>query len=96
MINPFAATRRVDVERFERLHWGTWITSMLINHASRSRLVCPEDLLIIALFLWLATLDLAAAFRGRTPSAGYVRHKACAIGTWARADELPSTRRTRR
>jgi hypothetical protein len=73
MTNSFGAARRVDIERFDRSHWSVRITSVLVNHASRVRFVCSEDLLIVGLFLWLATLHFVAALRGRAPSAGVAR-----------------------
>src|ERR1700751_3132272 len=53
VINFFGSARRADVARIDRFHWSAWITSVLVSHASRARFLCSEDLIIVALFLWL-------------------------------------------
>ena len=82
MINLFGSARRADIARIERFHWSAWITSVL-SHASRVRFVCSEDLIIVTLFLWLASLHVASASRGRGRSAGDVCHQGRGIGARA-------------
>jgi hypothetical protein len=78
MINLFGSARRADVARIDRFHWSAWITSVLVSHASRARFLCSEDLIIVALFLWLGSLRVATASHsgGRPAPTFAARHVA--------------------
>jgi hypothetical protein len=79
MINLFGSARRADVARIDRFHWSAWITSVLVSHASRARFLCSEDLIIVALFLWLGSLRVATASHSGGRPAGDVCRQARGI-----------------
>ena len=93
LISSFAAARRAVIARIDRFHWSACITSSLVSHASRIRFVCSEDLLIVTLFLWLATLHVATASRGTRHSSG-CDQKPRGIGAWALSRSILPDRTT--
>jgi len=90
----FATMRRVDIAWTERFHWSAWITWVLANQASRVRFAGFEEPLVATLFLWFATLHVAAALRAAAPSADRVHERACAIEAQALSRPILPPRKT--